>query len=173
MNTPRFSRSFCWPMNSVSANGRSESSGASSGFCSVVIMRPSLTAAVLECRSLRQLPEAVHDQIVQFGPRFFGGKRLGDRAIGFGTAVTEVDQGRDGIVDDIAALAGLPRRNRDDVGGAEFEPRGLVLQFGDDALRELRADAIGARDRSLVLGCNGMDEIVGAQRREDGQRHLA
>src|SRR5437867_801964 len=65
----------------------------------------------------------------------------------------------------LAEIAGEPDHGRIDA----RERRRLVLELGDDALRELRPDAGGARNLSLVAERNRVRELRHLQRREERQ----
>ena len=54
-------------------------------------------------------------------------------------------------------------------GGAERDAAGLVLEFVDDALRELRADALGAADHPAVAAGGNCATRRRRRRRQDGE----
>ena len=90
-----------------------------------------------------------------------GGRRLR-------LTVAEIDQRRDRVARPAAARAcpSTAPDSRITAGSTIGIGRRLVLQFGDDALGDLRADAGRARDRGLVAQRDGGGEIAGLERAE-------
>ena len=85
---------------------------------------------------------------------------------GLRLTIAEIDQRRDGVGDRLRRApffdrAGEPHHRRIEIGIG----RRLVLQFGDDALGDLRPDAGRARDHRLVAHGDGGGEIGRRQRR--------
>src|SRR5438034_2690062 len=93
---------------------------------------------------------------------------LGDRAIGLGPAIAEIDQRRDRIGERTRGCGdGAIRRGH---AGGERQRANLVLELGDDAAGKLGADAAGPRQARLVLARHGAQQLVGVERALHRQR---
>ena len=95
--------------------------------------------------------------------------RLSDDADHLRPRVTEIDEGRDGVVGLLREGSGGRATG---TGGRGAEVGGLVLELGDDAGRKLGADALSLRHGRLVLARDGEGEVVWRQHAEDRERHL-
>ena len=90
-----------------------------------------------------------------------------DGLLGDGAGVAEVDQGGESIVAGRAVM--WASGGSGDCDGEVVE---LVLEFEDDALGGLLADAGDAGEGGVVAGTDGGDEAVGADAAQDGDGEL-
>ena len=165
MKTWRLARACSWPMNSASRCGRSDTS-------SVVVARfgGDKTAARRAHLANSFSPSRISVAVSAPSPALRAAAR--DRGGRLRLAVAEIDQRRDrvghrprrALLVERAGSAPPPDRHR--------EGRRLVLQFGDDALGELRPDARRARDHRLVAHRDRRRELGRLERAKHRQRHL-
>ena len=117
---------------------------------------PALRAAGDDRGLSRKLPQTQPDQRLRLGLLAGLLDRGGNGRRGLDLGVAEIDQGRDGVSHGRRRAPVLDRAGEADEGRVDGgEGRGLVLEFRDDALGELRPDAGAAGDGGLVAGGDG------------------
>src|SRR6185312_3983316 len=135
--------------------------------------RTVLRQASWDPESLRQFLQPEPDQLRGFGVLAGAARRRRNRRCRLRLAVAEVDERRDRVGDrprrtPVVDRAGQMHQCRIDMG----EGRRPVLQLGDDALGDLRANARRACHRRLVAERDRVGKLGGRQGRKHCQRHL-
>src|SRR3954470_691586 len=116
-----------------------------------------------EGASSRRLLEGGADEQVEAGVR-------ADLSLGFGDGHCRLARAEAQIGEGGERVLGVAAGGDGRAAGAERDASGLVLQFVDDALGELGADALGSGDHLIVAaGCCAVD-FIDRERRKDGER---